>query len=365
MINKAEISTIPLENFAAINYDHFEKHLVVFRQSQEDAERVIFDMYDGAGIQVQSLLSGVGVLSKVRLLFKLVGFVQHIRPKIIHVHHTLAGLGGVLAKLCCHTTLIITAHRNFYYSSRKQKLGLLLSFLLSDLVICNSRNTRRCLPGVVRRAKTRVIYNGVDFSKIDDALHGIGQQGGSVTLGTICRLVAEKDLATLIHGFAKLALVHEIEEVSLTIVGDGPERSKLSELVCRYGLSDRVAFTGELSRKAAYKELARFDVFIVSSESEGFCNAMVEAAAAGKPIIATRIEPLVEVMGEKGARFFAVGDSDNLAAVMRELVLNQKERQRLGNQARKFVRLRYSLEQCAFAHEAEYLRIMESIAGPT
>jgi len=355
LFNKLDHCNIGLENFALLDSNKFEKHVIVLKQCQEEAEDFISEVYPKSNIKVYGLQKFVSGFS-FRGFLDLLKLIKKLRPAVLHAHHTLAAFEGVFCCITGQPKSIITVHSNFLYYNLIQKIIYGLSFLLSDKIVCNSQNTCNNLSHFLHKKKY-IIYNGVDFKKIDNVMKNTEKAEYGLTIGTVCRMVSAKDLQTLIYGFVKLLKMSGIRNVKLTLVGDGPERKKLLKLVKEQGLTEQVRFTGMLSRSSVYKELKQMDIFVVSSRWEGFCNAMVEAAGAGKAVIASNIQPLPEVIGKDNAYFFEVGDSDGLALQLHKLASDTKKRQELGSKARDFVRSRYSLERSVREYEKLYKKI--------
>lgn len=362
LLNNVAHSTIPLENLSILHSKYFDKYVAALNQSQGELDDFNGVVYPHSELKVYGIKDQTSRQNIFKRTFILKHIIKSINPDIVHVHHTISSILGILICSFEKTITVITAHSNFSKYNIKQKLTYSISYSLANVVICNSQNTMLSLPKFVRGKKTQVIYNGVNFEKLDKAIQ-LAQQynihNESLNIGTMCRMVPAKDLITLVAGFEKLLEMCSSVNLKLTLVGDGPEKSSLLEMVKEYDLWDRVRFTGNLSRNDAYVELAKMDVFVVSSRWEGFCNAMVEAAGAGKPVVATNIEPLPEVIGRDNALFFDVGDSQALANLLHELVHDPEKRKTLGQQAKDFVRSRYSLEKSAREHEKLYQSLAE------
>jgi len=352
LINKVSNSCIPLENFAAVSAESFEKHLIVYQQDRGEIIKFIKEVYSDADFQIHSCKE-----SKVKPIFSLLSLFRAIAPDVVHAHHTSSALFSALFAPLFKFKLIVTAHSAYERYTIKQKVSLSLAFLVSSLVICNSRNTALSLPFFIRRHKRRVIYNGVDFTKLDRySLPKENRTSKVIRVGSVCRMIPEKDLQTLVKGFFLLNSYCKGYGVELVLVGDGPEKAALVKLVNELEISGKVMFLGELSRKKTYQELSAMDIFVVSSRYEGFCNAMVEAGAVGKAIVASNIDPLPEVIGVDSAYFFNVGDEQSLFNALRELVYDHGRRALMGDRAKRFVRASYSLENSANNHKNVYTR---------
>lgn len=137
---------------------------------------------------------------------------------------------------------------------------------------------------------------------------------GPLILG-IGRLVPQKDFATLIRAFS---LLDSHDNPRLVILGEGPERNRLHALAAALGVADRVAMPGFVTNTASW--LRRASVFALSSRCEGFSLAVLEALAAGTPVVATdcRHGPAELLAGGRFGRLVPVGDAHALAAALAE-----------------------------------------------
>lgn len=340
IFNKAGYSNIGLENFANVSSKNLKKYVAVYKQPKVEAENYIKELYPDSEMEL---------LTDVNSIFKLRKIIKKIRPDIIHVHHTLPAFYVSILRIFMNFKLLTTVHSLFNAYGFFQKIAFYLIYKASDLVVCNSKYTASIMPKSISESKKKAIYNGINFSLIDESyLH---QRNEILRVGTICRLVPQKDLATLLHSFSKFT---KTTPSVLYIVGDGPEMSFLKDLALKLGITDKVFFTGGLSRVEAYKQLHMMDIFVVSSKIEGFCNAMVEAAGASKPVIASFIGPLPEVLGENNALFFNVGSVDELTNCLISLSKSRPLMRELGSKANSFVRLNYSIEKSSALYKELY-----------
>ena len=152
------------------------------------------------------------------------------------------------------------------------------------------------------------------------------------TIGTVARLVPVKDLGLLLEAVALVA--EKVPQVHALIVGDGPERAALERRAAEKDLAGRVEFLGQVV--PARPVLARFDVFVLSSESEGIPISALEAMDAGLPVVATAVGGLPETV-QDGATGFLVERAPDRAATaaalagrLAELLLDPVLRQRMG-----------------------------------
>ncbi|MGC8947525.1 MAG: glycosyltransferase family 4 protein [Anaerolineae bacterium] len=146
---------------------------------------------------------------------------------------------------------------------------------------------------------------------------------------TVCRLVRWKGVNELIEVIAAL------HEVGLIIVGDGPERANLESLVQKLGITDRVYFAGEVPRQQVITYLRACDLFVLNSRYEGLPHVVLEAMAAGLPVVATAVGGTPEVVeDEVSGLLISPGDTNGLRDALVRLLSNESLHRRLVENAR-------------------------------
>lgn len=157
-----------------------------------------------------------------------------------------------------------------------------------------------------------VVHNGVDIERfanfnIDQNLNQ--QSNRPWTLGMVSRLDAIKEHDVLIRGFAKFLKNEPEADAELRIIGDGPKRQELESLVSSLGVTDKILFLG--NRLDIPEQISLLDVFVFATkEKEGFGNVIIEALAAGVPVIANDVPSSKEVLqgGKLGTLVPNAGD---------------------------------------------------------
>jgi glycosyltransferase involved in cell wall biosynthesis len=185
------------------------------------------------------------------------------------------------------------------------------------------------------RRPGHVVPLGIDLERFGAAR---AAPAGEVSLvGTVGRLAPQKDQETLLEAAAL------VPEARFVLVGDGELRPELERRAAELGIADRVTFTG--AREDVPELLASFDVFAHPSLFEGFCLAVLEAQAAGVPVVATPVGGIPETVvdGETGL-LVPTRDPTALAAAIRRLLEDREFAQRLADAARRSAR-RYSTER--------------------
>jgi glycosyltransferase involved in cell wall biosynthesis len=221
---------------------------------------------------------------------------------------------------------------------------------LTTVTICVSQREREA--GLAARAcrpeRTVVIPTAVDAEAAPPA-HGGGRPPRLITVG---RLAAPKDPLTLVRALAR---VHE--PFTARIVGEGPDRPAVEAAIREAGLVDTVELMGD--RGDVPQLLADSDVFVLSSRSEGAPLSILEAMAAGLPVVASAVGGVPELV-EDGVTGVLVPPEDPaaLAAALVRLLADRELRRRLGCAGRERVRDRFDLRSSRRAHLDLYARAL-------
>ncbi len=182
--------------------------------------------------------------------------------------------------------------------------------------------------------KLTVIPNGVgdEFFGLYKEADKTGPYGRTVTF--IGNLTANKSVDTIIRA------ISEIKNpcVKLRIIGNGSELNHLKNLTDQYGLNDRVEFIGQIPHTQIPSYLKNSDILVLASYSEGMPNVVLEAMAAGVPVVASRIDGVKELIknGENGFLFHP-GDHLMLARKLEILTANEDLRKKFGKKGRDFM----------------------------
>jgi glycosyltransferase involved in cell wall biosynthesis len=213
---------------------------------------------------------------------------------------------------------------------------------LATMTICISESDLRAglAAGVCRADRTTVIPNSVDPGDPPAA------RGSSVPVKivTVGRLAWPKDYETLIRAFATLG-----PGAVLSVVGDGPLRPEIERELDVKGLTDRVTLVGEVDDVRA--RLADADIFVLASRSEGMPMSILEAMAAGLPVVASSVGGVPEVVVDGQSGFLvAPSHPDELADRLRRLTEDERLRRAFGAAGRARVEERFALAASQRAH---------------
>jgi glycosyltransferase involved in cell wall biosynthesis len=280
--------------------------------------------------------------------------VRRLRPDVVHTHLFDADLVGILTtralgiRRCCasiHSFSFFTARRHRW--RYRWLLGplvrrwLAVSRALADYLVRECR-----LPA----SRVQVVANGVDTARFAPAANPAPRSPSGPTVGVLTRLDARKGLRYLLRAMAQLR--SDLPEARLLIGGDGEDRSPLEREVQALGLTGRVEFVGAVHDAPQFYQ--RLDLFVLPSLDEAFGLVLLEAMAAGLPVVGTRVGGIPEILedGSQG-RLVAPADSQALAGAIRELCRDPLRRSRMAEQARRQAQ-RFDIGHTAKALQAVY-----------
>lgn len=192
---------------------------------------------------------------------------------------------------------------------------------LADIIITPSRYLAELVQGWgLPKAKIRVIYNGLTPLPAGWEAKRGGLGDGEKVILTAARLVDWKGIDHLLEALAELT-----QPARLLILGAGPEGERLSRLARRLGLAGRVSFGGQVSRASVLAAMAQADAFVLASSYEGLPHVLLEAMAAGAPIIAASAGGTPEVVADgRNGLLVPPGRPDLLAQALDRLLADPK-----------------------------------------
>ena len=361
-----------------------ERRLISFAEHlRPDRYRLLFGSLAGPGpLQAEMRARGwesfhLGVSSRwdyPAALARLVRLIRAAQPQIVHAQLPYACLlGGLAARLCRVPVVVATRAYNRAYVRDifgfKHPWLDVISTRLMDATVAVSRSVHDSIIQYDRAKPDRivVILNGVDLRRFRppaperrQALREELGLDGRPLIGAVGSPAAAKAYQYLIG--AAPAILARHPQAQFFIVGDGPLRAKLEADCAARGLREKVRFLGY--RADVPDLLALMDFYVHSAVAEGLSNALLEAMAAGRTIVATAIPSNVEIMTDgEDALLVPAADPDALAQALLRVIEDRELARRLAMAARRRVETLYTVERMIEQYEALYARLLERAAG--
>ena len=268
------------------------------------------------------------------LLARLLGAARATR-----LHSHFANSGATVGMIAAHVAQLPWSLTLHGISETDYPAGLLLAEKLerASFVACASyfmraQAMRRVAP--MHWSKMTVIRCGVDIAALP--LPAAHSGSGPARLVCVGRLSPEKGLFGLLDALASLAAAGA--QFELVIVGDGPLLASIRTRVSELELGTRIRLTGGLPEAATLAEIARADILVLPSLMEGLPVVLIEALALGRPVIASRVAGIPELIDEGVSGFmFAPSDWRDLAAALQRLLAARGDWSAMGEAGRRRV----------------------------
>lgn len=286
-----------------------------------------------------------------RSLFKLGRFIKGNKFNIVHSHMYGSNVPATIAAHFAGVPVIISQVHNIdtWQGWRQLWQDRWLNRWRQAVVAVSEQVRHELLYKLkVPAEKCSLIYNGIDveeFERIHESKQElraeIGLKAEDVVITTAARLVPQKNHQGIIE--AAKQLVADFPNLTFLLVGTGKLRPQLEEEIGRLKISRYISFLGH--REDMPRILKASDIFLLPSFKEGFSNAILEAMAAGLPVVASKVGGNPEAVQETQTGFLvSPQNATELVAKLRQLISNIELRRRMGEKARERVRL-FSLEK--------------------
>ncbi len=342
----------------------FELFIICLRENGALSARC-----SAAGLRVVRFpIANLYGLGAVRQGARLARFLSNNRIQIVHSHDMHTNVFATAWARAAGTPVII-ASRRWWRSllPRRYRIANTLAFRLAHCIVANSPAVASSLgtEDRVPRQRVAVVPNFVDDAaftppSLDDRaviLRDLGVPADALIVGVIANLSPVKDHGTLLRAVARLA--PRWPQLHVVLVGDGECRASLESLARGLELGHRIHFAGRRPNQPNPHHL--LDISVLCSLSEGFPNSIIEAMAAGKPVVATSVGGVADAV-EHGRTGLLVPPSDpeQLAAAIESLLIDPSRRRVLGEAGQDRARARYGATTVLRSLEALYGRLLDS-----
>jgi len=311
-------------------------------------------------------------LAEPRAFLSVYRLIRQENFDIVHTHLSKAGFFGRLAAWLAQVPVVIhSVHtspfhdyqhplisRAFIQLERMAAKWTDFFITMSDLNIEKALNF-----GIGKKSQYRTIYSGINLERFAnvsvDVLSvksSLGIRNGEIVVGNIGRLMFQKNPTCFIQALAQVAAT--IPRVRGLMVGDGDMRDEVEALIKKLRLDDRVVLTGH--RDDVERMMAICDVIVHTSLYEGMGRVLAEALAMGKPLVATAVDGVPEIVkdGERGL-LVQPDDPSALARTIVEMLNDPSRAQTIGQAGREWVLSRFSVETMIRQIDRLYQELLE------
>jgi glycosyltransferase involved in cell wall biosynthesis len=328
---------------------HLDKDLyqsILIRGNQEKEGGTLDDLIHSKGVKPLVIPEMVREISPIKDLiasWKLYRLMKIEKPEIVHTHSSKAGtLGRLAAKIAGVPLIIHTFHGHVfkgYFGNLKSKIFIIVERLLAlittkIITVCPAQRKEILNFKIANSNKIIFIYLGLELTPFLSCNHykgelrkELGIQDSSPVVGVVARLVRVKGIDYFLRAVKEVSK-HK-PRVKFLIVGDGELRFELENLVRKLGIEENVLFLG--FRRDLVKIYADLDLVVLSSLNEGLPVSIIEAMASGKPVIATDVGGVKNlIQNEINGILIPPEDVNSLAKAMVYLLENPGLRTKMG-----------------------------------
>jgi glycosyltransferase involved in cell wall biosynthesis len=327
---------------------------------------------EAAGIPVTNL--GIIRLRERGALRRVTAAIESAAPELVHTQLEFSNILGTIAARRLGIPTVTTIHtidrpRRWSRDAARYRLMAWVLKARRARVVSVSRSARAHFMGRSRARRDRVVtlHNGIDLSRFSggtarqETRRELGVGAGDLVAMTVAVLRPPKGIADMIAALPELAAVHP--SLRYVVVGDGPDHGRLVDAAASHGVSERVVFTG--ARSDIARLLAAADVFVLPSHTEALPTVLIEAMAAGLPVVATEVGGIPEMVERGTSALLVPAHSPALLADAVGRVLSAPiQAAAMGRAGRRVAAERFDIDRQAARLVEEYRIAMATEASP-
>ena len=293
---------------------------------------------------------------------KVAEILRRERTEVIHTHNKQPFIDGTLGGMIARSrTIVHTDHGRTFPDKRRYLFAewVMSHFVYKIAVVSDKTGEDLIRYEKIRRQKIITVPNGVDqrlfeeWTEPEAKKRELGISGRYPILGIGARLVEVKGIEYLLGAVSKLRERYPL--ILLIIAGTGPWEGRLKAVARELGIDDHVAFLGV--RRDMHELLRAFDLYVLPSLSEGMPLALLEAMAAGCPVVATKVGGVPDVIADGyNGMLVEPRDKDALAKAILGVMEDDEKRNRFRERGRLLYEQRYSATAMTKRYEKLYLR---------
>ena len=272
------------------------------------------------------------IFKRTLYFFHLIKYSMKFKPDIIHSNLANMGfVGGIVGKIFRIPSIVTVRGSDVHELSKifSQRIFIYFSFLFNNRIITKSSDLKRkCIALGAKKEKIDVIYNGVDLKRFNpEKVKPVNLKGltkNCKIIMNIGNLVEVKGQEHLVRAFK--IVKGKVNNAKLLIIGDGGLKNHLNRIIKELNLENSVFLLGTVKHEKIPSYLALADVYVQPSLSEGVPNSVLEALAMEKPVVATNVGGIPEILNEEDAELVKPKDVSLLAESIIKRVTKKRRR---------------------------------------
>jgi len=319
-----------------------------------------------ASFEYVDMVREIDFIKDLRAILNVRKLLKKYKPDILYCHSSKAGAVARIASIGIKTHVFYNAHGwafNMQCSRQKKKVYCLIERILArltDVIIVISEFERKTALKykICKKDKLHMIYNGIDVCKYignsdnrPQMLRQLNIPTDSYVIGSVGRLSKQKAPDIFVQAAAKIKL--KIKNAFFILVGDGEERRYIESLIEKYNLSQCFYITGWVENDIDY--INTFNQAMLLSRWEGFGLVLAEYMAAKKPIIATNVDAIPNLIeNEKNGLLVGADSINDIVNASVRLYQNKELALSLTSEAEKIVRKKFTIDRVVSQHYELY-----------
>ena len=320
----------------------------------------------GVEVEIVPMMRSLSPVHDLLALFRIIRYLKQNACDLVHCHSAKAGFLGRIAARVVGVPVVYTPHC-FPFLMEAHPFKQFLYFTLEQLVaglthhfiaVSESERDTALQAGLCASEQVTVIHNGIDRPQTTD--HRPQTTDHRPRIGTVGRLTKQKGQVDLLR--AAQAVVKEFPQAQFMFVGSGEDEPRLRQLTATMGLEENVVFLGE--REDATEMYPLFDVYVLPSLWEALPYTPLEAMAAGKPVVATDVGGVREIVADGETGYLVPPHQPTiLAEKICALLRDSDVRQAMGARGRERVERLFTLERMVRETERIYEAVGKVISN--
>lgn len=320
-------------------------------------------------LKCEKHLLNIYSIFSIKTIIKLLDIVKFLKINKIDIVHTFffdsIFLGIISSKFAkIKNTISTRRDLGFWYN---RKLILILYFInkITKKILVNSQSIKHTVSKIekIDHKKIDVIHNGIDLAKISeifpiDLYKKYKINKGSTIIGIVANLNRVVKRVDLLIKAARI-VIDKYNNSIFVVIGGGKLKHDLVQLAKNLKVENKIIFCGH--QESAIPYIKAFSIGVLTSDSEGFPNSILEYMASGIPVISTNVGGVKELIeNRKTGLLFDNNNHEQLASCIIELIENKKLYNNLNENAKNIIKTKYSWEVMINEYEKYYRRLVPS-----